>query len=119
MLEQTCFITHDYTDISAKYKDARKTLRSTESRLKDVNEAIHYIGQYHANKAVFAQMAKAKNRKSFQQAHSAELQLYDSAVQYLKNKYPERKIPAIKALKEEKEKLLTQKHAQTNTYNYF
>lgn len=47
------------------------------------------------------------------------MQLYDSAVQYLKNKYPERKIPAIKALKEEKEKLLTQKHAQTNTYNYF
>lgn len=108
-----------YTDISAKYKDARKTLRSTESRLKDVNEAIHYIGQYHANKAVFAQMTKAKNRKSFQQEHSSELQLYDSAVKYLQNKYPERKIPAIKTLKEEKEKLLTQKHAQTNTYNYF
>lgn len=108
-----------YTDISAKYTNARKTLRSTESKLKDVNEAIHYIGQYHANKAVFAQMAKAKSRKSFQQEHSTKLQLYDSAVQYLKRKYPERKIPAIKALKEEKEKLLTQKHAQTNTYNYF
>ena len=108
-----------YDDITARYNDARKTLRATESKLKLLNEEIHYIGQYHANKGVFAQMMKSRNKKKFQQEHTAELALYDSAVNYLKDKYPDKKIPSIKSLKEEKEKLITQKLAQTDTYNYF
>lgn len=108
-----------YDDITARYNDARKTLRATESNLKLLNEEIHYIGQYHANKGVFAQMMKSRNKKKFQQEHTAELALYDSAVKYLKDKYPDKKIPSIKSLKEEKEKLITQKLAQTDTYNYF
>lgn len=108
-----------YDDITARYNDARKTLRATESKLKLLNEEIHYIGQYHANKGVFAQMMKSRNKKRFQQEHTAELALYDSAVKYLKDKYPDKKIPSIKSLKEEKEKLMTQKLAQTDTYNYF
>lgn len=108
-----------YDDITARYNDARKTLRATESKLKLLNEEIHYIGQYHANKGVFAQMMKSRNKKKFQQEHTAELALYDSAVKYLKDKYPDKKIPSIKSLKEEKEKLTTQKLAQTDTYNYF
>lgn len=108
-----------YDDITARYNDARKTLRATESKLKLLNEEIHYIGQYHANKGVFAQMMKSRNKKKFQQEHTAELALYDSAVKYLKDKYPDKKIPSIKSLKEEKEKLITQKLAQTDTYNYF
>lgn len=108
-----------YDDITARYNDARKTLRATESKLKLLNEEIHYIGQYHANKGVFAQMMKSRNKKKFQQEHTSELALYDSAVKYLKDKYPDKKIPSIKSLKEEKEKLITQKLAQTDTYNYF
>lgn len=108
-----------YDDITARYNDARKTLRATESKLKLLNEEIHYIGQYHANKGVFAQMMKSRNKKKFQQEHTAELALYDSAVKYLKDKYPDKKIPSIKSLKDEKEKLITQKLAQTDTYNYF
>lgn len=108
-----------YDEITAKYNDARKTLRATEGRIKAVNEEIHYIGQYHANKGVFSQMLKSKNKKKFRQEHVAELELYDSAVKYLKDKFPDRKIPSIKSLKEEKEKLSTQKLAQTDTYNYF
>ena len=108
-----------YDDITARYNDARKTLRATESKLKLLNEEIHYIGQYHANKGVFAQMMKSRNKKKFQQEHTAELALYDSAVKYLKDKYPDKKIPSIKSLKGEKEKLMTQKLAQTDTYNYF
>ena len=62
-----------YDDITARYNDARKTLRATESKLKLLNEEIHYIGQYHANKGVFAQMMKSRNKKKFQQEHTAEL----------------------------------------------
>lgn len=108
-----------YADISAKYNDARKTLRNTEDHLKSVNEAIHFIGQYHANKGSYAEMQKSRDKKKYQLEHSAKLQLYDSAVQYLNSRYPDRKIPSIKSLKEEKEKLLTQKLSQTDTYNYF
>lgn len=108
-----------YNDITAKYNDARKTLRATESRIKAVNEEIHYIGQYHANKDAFFQMMNSRNKKAFRQEHTMELKLYDSAVKYLEGKFPDRKIPSIKSLKEEKEKLAAQKLAQTDTYSYF
>lgn len=105
--------------VSSNYLEARKSLRDTERLLKDVNEQIHYIGQYHAHKNIYTQMVKAKNKNQFRQDHSTELSLYNAAVQYLKCKHPDMKIPSMQFLKSEKQRLHTQKLAQTDTYNYF
>ncbi|NCB92436.1 MAG: rlx protein [Clostridia bacterium] len=108
-----------YVDIAEKLKEARKTVKATEQELKSVNEQIHYLGQYLANKAVYGQMLKSRNKKKFRQEHSSEIELYETAVKTLKEKSPDGKLPTMKNLKAEKAKLSIQKKAQYDTYHYF
>lgn len=108
-----------YESINSKLQDARKTVKSTEDKIKEINEQIHYTRQYLANKPVYGQMLKSRNKKRFRQEHSSEISLYENAVKFLKNKYPDGKIPSMKMMKEEKEHLTLQKAAQLDTYNYF
>lgn len=53
-----------FDDNSEKYKESRKAAKATEASLKNINQQIHYTGQYLANKPVFAQMLKSKNKKN-------------------------------------------------------
>ena len=108
-----------YDDLIAKRKDARKALRHTEDRLKSVNQLIHYTGQYLANKDVQREMLKAPNKKRFRQEHQTEIELYETALKFLKSQFPDDKIPSMKSLKQEKENLTIQKKAQQETYDYF
>lgn len=96
--------------------DMRKALRSTEGRLKQVNEQIHYTGQYLANKAIYRQFINSRNKKKFRQEHSAELTLYESARKFLKEQSSDGKLPSMKLLKEEKEKLTARKASQKDAY---
>lgn len=89
--------------------DARKTLKSTEEKLRNINEQIHFTGQYLANKSIYAQFLNATNKAAFRQKHSAEITLYETAVKILREKEKDGKLPSMKLLKAEKEKLLQQK----------
>jgi hypothetical protein len=42
----------------------RKALRSTEKKLKQVKEKIHYTGQYLANKSIYRQFINSRNKNS-------------------------------------------------------
>lgn len=64
-------------------------------------------------------MLQSKNKKRFRQEHLTEIETYEAAARYLKNKNPDGKMPSMKHLNTEKEKLLTQKNAQYGTYRYF
>lgn len=108
-----------YDDLVAKRKEARKSLRQTEDRLKSVNQLIHYTGQYLANKGTYREMLKAPNKKKFRLEHQTEIELYEAAVQFLKSQAPDGKIPSMKSLKQEKENLAIQRKAQQETYDYF
>ncbi|MCD8149345.1 MAG: hypothetical protein LUE92_07245, partial [Clostridiales bacterium] len=108
-----------FEEVTFKMHDARKTLRETEGQLKVLNEKIHYTGQYLANKAIYGQMLKTRNKKKFRQEHSSEIDLYESAVKYLKTQYPDSQFPTMKALKEERDRLTVKKQAQTDTWHYF
>ena len=66
------------SDASAQSTDARNTLKSTENTLKNVNEQIHYTGQYLANKSIYLITAKVGTKKNFmmitgQNLHSMNL----------------------------------------------
>ena len=98
---------------------SRKELKDIEGRLRQVNEQIHYTGQYLANKSVYAQFLKSKNKGQFRQEHSSELALYEAAVKFLKDKSGDGKLPSMKLLKEEKEKLLVQKKEAKEKYHYY
>ena len=97
--------------------DMRKSLRSTEGKLKQVNEQIHYTGQYLANKSVYRQFVNSRNRKKFRQEHQAELALYEAARKFLKAQSGDGKLPSMKLLKAEKEKLVALKNSQQEAYH--
>lgn len=105
-----------FKETKSQTSDMRKALRSTEGKLKQVNEQIHYTGQYLANKSVYRQFVKSRNKKKFRQEHQAELTLYETARKFLKGQSEDGKLPSMKLLKEEKEKLAAQKDSQKEAY---
>ena len=111
-------LTATLDDITAKLTDARKTLRGTENRIKELNEQIHYVGQYQARKSVQTQFLKSRNKKKFRQEHRTDLDLYNEGVKYIKEHF-DGKVPSLKSLKAERDQLLQMKDAQYGTYRYF
>lgn len=96
--------------------NCRKNLRSTQQELKRINEQIHYTGQYLANKSVYREFLHAKNKKQFRQEHLSEITLYETARNFLKQQAASEKLPSMKLLKSEKEKLLSIKNMQHQEY---
>lgn len=103
-------------EIKELASSSRKELKDTEDRLRQVNEQIHYTGQYLANKSVYSQFLKSKNKGQFRQEHSAKLALYEAALKFLKGKADSGKLPTLQTLKAEKEKLLEEKKERQEKY---
>lgn len=96
---------------------SRKSLKKTEEQLKEVNEQIHYTGQYLANKAVYGQFLKTKDKGKFRQEHAAEITLYETVTRFLNEKSASDadspvpgKLPSLKLLKKEKQSLFRKKN---------
>lgn len=105
------------SNASAQSTDARNTLKSTEDTLKSVNEQIHYTGQYLANKSIYSDYRKSRNKEKFYDNHRAELTLYESALRILKEKSQGKKLPTLKMLHEEKNRLTELQTAQREDFN--
>ena len=100
----------------------RKSLKDTEQQLKNINEQIHFTGQYLAYKNVYADYRKSRNKNKFYEEHRAELSLYDTALRTLKEKSNGNKLPSMKALYAEKDRLTelldTQREDFSNRRDY-
>lgn len=96
--------------------EMRKALRSTEKKLREVNEQIHYTGQYLANKSMYREFLNCKNKKKFRLEHQAEITLYETARKILKEHSEDGKLPSMKLLKAEKAKLAARKSSQYEAY---
>lgn len=96
---------------------ARKSLKDTEQQLKDVNEQIHFTGQYLAYKIVYADYRKSRNKDKFYEEHRAELSLYDTALRTLKEKSAVNKLPSMKALYAEKDRLIELQDSQREDFS--
>ena len=110
-------------DVNAKHT----ALKSTEAELTKVNLLIKNTGQYLANKEVYSQYLKSKNKKDFRESHRAELALYEAARNYLKenaqvqassNEKARFVTPSIKQLKERKAALTAKKNQFYEEYSY-
>ena len=95
----------------------RKSLKDTEQQLKDVNEQIHFTGQYLAYKNVYADYRKSRNKDKFYEEHRAELSLYDTALRTLKEKSAGNKLPSMKALYAEKDRLIELRDTQRENFS--
>ena len=96
---------------------SRKSLKDTEQQLKDVNEQIHFTGQYLAYKNVYADYRKSRNKDKFYEEHRAELSLYDTALRTLKEKSVGNKLPSMKALYAEKDRLIELRDMQREDFS--
>ena len=105
-----------FDEAQAQTTEMRKTLRSTEKKLREVNEQIHYTGQYLANKSVYREFLTCKNKKKFRLEHQTEITLYETARKILKEHSEDGKLPSMKLLKAEKEKLAARKSSQYEAY---
>ena len=105
------------SDASAQSTDARNTLKSTENTLKNVNEQIHYTGQYLANKSIYSDYRKSRHKEKFYDDHRAELTLYESALRILKEKSQGNTLPTLKMLREEKNRLTELQTMQREDFN--
>ena len=104
-------------DASAQSTDAKNSLKSTEDTLKNINEQIHYTGQYLANKSIYSDYRKSRNKEKFYDDHRAELTLYESALRILKEKSQGSKLPTLKMLREEKNRLTELQTVQREDFN--
>ena len=95
---------------------SRKSLEDTEQQLKEVNEQIHFTGQYLAYKNVYADYRKSRNMKNFYEKHRAELSLYDTALRTLKEKSGGNKLPSMKSLYAEKDRLVELRDRQREDF---
>ena len=96
---------------------SRKSLKDTEQQLKDVNEQIHFTGQYLAYKNIYADYRKSRNKDKFYEEHRAELSLYDTALRTLKEKSAGNKLPSMKALYAEKDRLIELQDSQREDFS--
>ena len=103
--------------VSNQTSAARKSLKDTEQQLKDVNEQIHFTGQYLAYKNVYADYRKSRNKDKFYEEHRAELSLYDTALRTLKEKSAGNKLPSMKALYAEKDRLIELRDTQREDFS--
>ena len=95
---------------------SRKSLKDTEQQLKDMNEQIHFTGQYLAYKNVYADYRKSRNKEKFYEEHQAEHSLYDTALRTLKEKSGGNKLPSMKALYAEKDRLVELRNRQREDF---
>lgn len=96
---------HAQKQLSEKSQSVKAALDQTEAVLKNINEQIHYTGQYYATKKVQQDFLKTRFKKKYREEHKDELDKYAASVFFFRERY-EGQIPSIKQLKAEKEKLL-------------
>ena len=95
---------------------ARKKMKDTEQQLKNVNEQIHFTGQYLAYKDLYTQYRKSRNRNKFYEEHKAELSLYETALRVLKEKSNGQKLPSMKSFYQEKDRLTELREVQRSDF---
>ena len=103
------------TELKNAFSESQKQLDQVTDQLmemnadlKSINRQIHYTGQYFAQKAIYTEFLKAKNKGRFRKEHTAEIQAYEEARDWLKSFYPDGKMLPIKTLKEQKASLQEQ-----------
>ena len=104
------------TNAESQTSLARKRMKDTEQQLKNVNEQIHFTGQYLAYKDLYAQYRKSRNRNKFYEEHKAELSLYETALRILKEKSNGQKLPSMKSLYAEKDQLTELREVQRSDF---
>lgn len=99
-----------------KASDAQKSLKDIESKLRNINKQIRLTGQFFANRDIYTQYSKSGKSADFYEKHRAEITLYETARDALRELSGGEKLPSMRSLKEEKGRLTAIKNAEYATY---
>ena len=92
-------------DIHSSYDRISKELKGVEARLREIQPLIKNIGNYQRLKPVNEAYQKAKDKTAFRAKHEAELVIFEAAKSTLLAVQGDRKLPRMKALQAEQERL--------------
>ena len=95
---------------SATGKEAKRTVRKLENRIKDLAEIIQYAEQYKTNKPYNIAYKKSKNPDEYFRKHESQITLYGSAGRMLEQADISLKGLNIDKLKSEYQALTAQKN---------
>ena len=104
--------------ISGKKESVQETLAQTDAKIKAINEQIHFTGQYFATRQIQKDFLRARFKKKYREEHRTEQDQYQQALSFFRE-HCDRKVPSMKQLKTEKEKLLTLQNEQRKELSGF
>ena len=88
------------TVATRKCNRIEKEILEEKALLNSLNEDIHFLGQYLANKRVFGSYLQSNNKTMYSKKYSKELDAYREATRFLNQKYG--KLPVMKEIREKK-----------------
>jgi len=94
------------TDIHSSYERTGADLKKVETRLREVQPLIKNISNYQKLKPIYDAYMMAKDKPAFRATHEAELVIYEAAKSTLLAIQGEEKLPSLKSLQAEQQRLL-------------
>lgn len=91
-----------YNKICDESNRLEKEVATVKTKLKRVNESIHYTGQYYTNQHVYFEMLVSEDKKSYLDMHRAEISKYNQAKEFLSQSYNKGEFPSLSNLQSKK-----------------
>ena len=98
---------------SRQLAQTEDAFQSTKEALRQINERIHYTGQFLATRDTFRQMMNAPDKGSFRNEHADEIDRYQKARDILRSYTSEGKFPSLISLQARKAELIERKKVQS------
>ena len=93
-------------------RKSRRELDGAKEELRDINEQVHFTGQYLSTKKAYAGYKKAKDKEKYRSEHQADLVKYEASRDYLRKRADGKKqLPTLAELKEQKMALVKQRES--------
>ncbi len=99
-----------------KFDDTADKLKSTESRLNNLNVLRKHISTYKALRPTYEKYTKAKNKDDFEKRHRREIILFEASHKYLSEVQTGDKLPTLESISTERMELEEQKQQLYSNY---
>lgn len=93
---------NELSTIRGQLDSEQKKLSALQIKLRDINEQIHYTGQYYANRKFYQEMLHAPNKALFRKEHESEIAAFEETRKYLTALHPDKNFTPSQELKERK-----------------
>lgn len=94
----------------------RLHLNKLQRQIETVTDTIKLVKKYKKYKPFYDAYQSATFRKKYEKEHKQELQQFSDAKSALLERFPDRKIPSLERLSQERDKLIEQRNVQNGVF---